>query len=321
MVGSDYYPDVASNSADIDAQNAGIDAEILRARPQNQNTWLQRLAKTLGIDTGPQGQQTPGQQQERAQTAQTEAQTTTQGPGMGSAGAGAGYQPGAKAGQWMTQNPQAIGKGMRAQRQGEAIGSLGHTVGTIIRLIASMGAGGAAGAAGAGGAGAGAGAAGAAGAGAGAASGFMGADASGAAAMGPTSETLTPGGSPETAAVSYGGLGGRGFGGGSTGGGLSQLAQNYFGGSGGGDTYSKILRIMQEANQSGTASGTSMAGGTGGVSQGGGAPWIQSAADTMSLVQGTPQKRQQALAAVEGLDSLTSTGGMAGGGSNIPWAT
>ena len=324
MVGSDYIPeDIGAGLGTAPSYEGGLsaaqDPALSNIDPTTglpTKSWLKRLAES--VTQKPQQQQTTQQQQattQQATQAQQAAQKSTD-PGPGAAGAGAGYQPGAKSGQWMTSDPAAIGKGERAQRQGAAIESLGHSVGTIIRLLVSMGAGGAVGGVGgaAGAAGAGADAAGAAGGAAGATAGAGG-------------ELLTPGGTPETSSmigagttVPAGAGGNWPMGGGGGGSALGQLAQQYFGGGqGGGNTYSKILQAL---NYSGTPSGTGETGGTGGVtSGGGGAPWVASAEDTMSLVQGAPQKRQKALAAVEGLGSLTSTGGIPGGGSAIPWAT
>jgi hypothetical protein len=289
--GSAYdYPDAAT----IDAQNAGIDAEINRVRPQD--TWLRRLAQMLA---GPsQAQQAQSDAQQTTGAAGPLSSDQTPQPSVGSAGAPI---PPPKAGQWMTQDPAAIGKAMHAQRQSAAVGSLAHSLGEIVKMAAGAYMGGGGGMMSGLGGGAGTGAA---------ASAIPGETATGAATTLPagTTETLTPGGTPATAAL----------GGGSTGGGLADLARNYFsGGLGGGGGGGGISNLLSGGGGGGGMGGMGMSMAAGGASK-----ENQAISDLVDAISGTTGNRARALAQIEGLGAgLTSTGGMPGGGSNIPWAT
>ena len=313
MVGSDYYPqDTAPAPTETPLlspdQQTALDQELATDPARQQDSWLKKLAALVAGK--PQQQQQPaGQTTQQANQAQQAATRNTD-PGAGAAGAGAGYTAGAKSGQWMREDPAAVGRAEHKQRQSQAIGSLAHSVGEIVRMAAGAYAGG---------------------------GGIPAETGSGAATSVPagSTETLTPGGG-DTGLVGGGGggfggmlsKGGGGFGGGGTGGGLANLASNYFGGGdtggGGGFDYSSILKLAQGGGGGGGGGGLgggSGGGGGGGLGGGMGAGGQQLPGEQLAT-QGATTRRKQMAAELAGLEGgLTPTGGMLGGGSAIPWAT
>ena len=312
MVGSDYYPqDTAPAPTETPLlspdQQTALDQELATDPARQQDSWLKKLAALVaGKPQQQQQQQSAGQTTQQANQAQQAATRNTD-PGAGAAGAGAGYTAGAKSGQWMREDPAAVGRAEHSQRQSQAIGSLAHSVGEIVRMAAGAYAGG---------------------------GGIPAETGSGAATSVPagSTETLTPGGG-DTGLVSGGGgfggmlaKGGGGFGGGGTGGGLANLASNYFGGGdtggGGGFDYSSILKLAQGGGGGGGGGGLGGGGGGGGGLGGGMGAGGQQLPGEQLATQGATTRRKQMAAELAGLEGgLTPTGGMFGGGSAIPWAT
>jgi hypothetical protein len=289
MVGSDYYPRSDDVSADTSAADdpalSGIDP--ITGQPKSQS-WLKKLAALIAGQGKP---QTATQTQQQATQAQ-QAATKNADPGTGAGATATPPSPaGAKAVPMATTDPAAIAKGEHAQRQSQAIGSLAHSAGEIVKMLAGAYAGG---------------------------GGIPASTGTGAATSIPagSTETFTAGGG-DTGLVSGGG----GFGGGSTGGGLSQLASNYFGGGGGGGgtDYSSILKLLQGGGGGGGGGGGSPGGGGGGGGLGGGMGGGGQQQQLENYITGltSGKKRTAADAQLAGLGQ-----GLTGASSiPIPWAT